>query len=131
MQQENFDQWAIVELLGRQRIAGKVTERVIAGQGFLEVSVPETSHNPKFTRFISPSALYAINPLDEATAKAYAESLRVKPIDAWDINAFMKKVEEQRMLAQAKQDDYEDKQREAEHEVNFDDEEGEESLIDD
>lgn len=121
MQQENFDQWAIVELMGRQRIAGKVTERVIAGQGFLEVSVPETSHNPKFTRFISPSALYAINPLDEETAKAYAESLRVKPIDAWDINAFMKKVEEQRMLAQAKQDDVEYRSRmpEDDHEEDW------------
>lgn len=100
-QPEQFEQWALVEMMGRQRIAGLVTERVIAGAGFLQVDVPETKLNPKFTRFISPSALYAINPLDEATARAYAESLRVKPIDAWDISAFMKKVEEQRVLASA------------------------------
>lgn len=99
MQAEQFDQFALVELMGRQRIAGRVTERVIAGQGFLEVQVPETKHSPKFTRFISPSALYAINPIDEATCMAYAENLKVKPIDAWDIHAFMQKVEDQKLLA--------------------------------
>ena len=97
-QPEQFDQYCLVELMGRQRIAGKVTERVIAGQGFLQVDVPETTHSPKFTRFISPSALYALNPIDEVTAKAYAENLKVKPIDAWDINAFMEKVEQQKLL---------------------------------
>lgn len=121
-QPEQFEQFALVELLGRQRLAGKVTERVIAGAGFLQVDVPETTHSPKFTRFISPSALYAINPLDEATVKVYAENLRVKPIDAWDINAFMKKVEEQRVLMQAKDDeDYEDRQREADEEETEED----------
>ena len=99
-QTEQFDQWCLIELMGRQRIAGKVTERVIAGQGFLEVSVPETKHNPQFTRFISPSALYALNPIDETTARMYAENLQVKPIDQWDLNAFMKKIEEQKLLNQ-------------------------------
>lgn len=101
MTDEKFDQWCLVELMGRQRIAGKVTERVIAGQGFLEVSVPETKFNPKFTRFISPNSVYAINPIDEKSAMAYAESLRVKPIDAWDIDSFLKKVEEQKLLQPA------------------------------
>lgn len=82
---EQFDQWAVVELMGRQRIAGKVTERVIAGSGFLQVDVPETK-----------------------SARLYAENLQVKPIDAWDINAFMRKVEQQRALmagADASDDD--------------------------
>src|ERR1700754_2537426 len=98
-EQEQFDQYCLVELMGRQRLAGKVTERVIAGQGFLQVDVPETTRNPKFTRFIAPGSLYALNPIDEATAKWYAENLQVKPIDSWDINAFMKKAEEQKKLA--------------------------------
>ena len=109
---EQFDIPALVELMGRQRIAGRVCERVIAGQGFLEVHVPETSHNPKFTRFISPSAVYAINPIDDKTMVAYAESLRVKPIDAWDLSAFMKKVEEQKLLNGSKEDDKEEHEEE-------------------
>lgn len=106
---EQFDQWALVELMGRQRIAGKVTERVIAGAGFLQVDVPETKYNPKFTRFIAPGSLYAINPLDEQSARMYAENLQVKPIDSWDINAFMRKVEAQRALASGPIDDEDDR----------------------
>lgn len=98
-QHETFEQYALVELMGRQRIAGMVSERVIAGQGFLQVDVPETSRNPKFTRFISPNGIYAINPIDEQTCKLYAENLHVKPIDSWDIHEFMRKVEEQRLLS--------------------------------
>lgn len=32
--------WAIVELFGHARIAGRVTEQVIAGQGFIRADVP-------------------------------------------------------------------------------------------
>lgn len=118
---EQFDQWALVELMGRQRIAGKVTERVIAGAGFLQVDVPETSHNPKFTRFIAPGSLYAINPLDETTARMYAENLQVKPIDSWDINAFMRKVEERKALNQPEIPTYEEIERESAEGLHDDD----------
>lgn len=104
MQTEKFEQWCLVELMGRQRIAGMVSERVIAGTGFLQVDVPETKANPKFTRLIHPNSLYAINPITEEVARAYAENLQVKPIDSWDIGAFMKKAEERRLELQAAQD---------------------------
>ena len=118
MQNEEFKIWAILELMGRQRIAGQVTERVIAGQGFLEVSVPETKSNPKFTRFIAPGSLYAINPVDEETARIYAENLNVKPIDAWDLSAFMKKAEERQLALKARNDEeYEDGMRQAEEDL--------------
>jgi hypothetical protein len=93
METEKFNQWALLELMGRQRIAGLVTEATIAGAGYLRVDVPETKSESKFTRFISPNSIYAINPVTEEVARVYAENLRVKPIDAWDIQAFMKKVE--------------------------------------
>ena len=127
MQQEKFEAFALVELMGRQRLAGRVTETVIAGQGFLQVDVPETTHSPKFTRLIAPGSLYAINPIDEQTMKVYAENLRVKPIDSWDISAFMKKVEEQRALTAPKYDqNYEDGMRQAEQDLEEEEESEEE-----
>lgn len=114
MQDEKFDIWALLELMGRQRIAGKVTEQVIAGTGFLRCDVPETKSNPAFTRFISPSSLYAINPITEDVAKMYAENLNVKPIDSWDLSAFMQKSEEKRLLQSTNQ--REDEREEEEHE---------------
>jgi len=100
-EQQTFDQWCLVEMMGRQRIAGKVTERVIAGCGFLQVDVPETKTNPAFTRLIHPNSLYALNQMDEATARAYAENLHVKPIDTWDVSEFLKKAEQRRLELQA------------------------------
>lgn len=114
MEIEKFDQWALLELMGRQRIAGKVTEHVIAGSGFLRVDVCETKSNPAFTRFISPSSLYAINPITEEVARAYAESLQVKPIDSWDIQAFMQKVEQRKLEAGSAVEHEEEKEEEEE-----------------
>lgn len=100
-QPEQFDQWALCELMGRQRIAGRVTEKTVAGAGFLQVDVPETKTNPAFTRLIAPGSLYAINPVTEEVARMYAENLNVKPIESWDIREFMKKAEAHRIELQA------------------------------
>lgn len=100
-QAEQFDQWALIELMGRQRIAGRVTEKTIAGAGFLQVDVPETKANPAFTRLIAPGSLYAINPVTEEVARFYAENLNVKPIESWDIQAFIRKTEERKLELQA------------------------------
>jgi hypothetical protein len=97
MQDEKFEIWALVELMGRQRIAGKVTEQTIAGAGFLRCDVPETKKNPAFTRFIAPGSVYAINPITEEVARQYAETLQVKPIDSWDISAFVEKATQNRL----------------------------------
>ena len=99
METEKFDIWALVELMGRQRISGKVSEQVIAGTGFLRIDVPETTSNPKFTRFVSPNSVYAINPLTEEMAMRYVDNLDVKPIDAWDLQAFLSKAQQRRLEA--------------------------------
>jgi hypothetical protein len=89
--QEKFDLWCIVELFGHQKIAGRCTEQNIAGTNMLRVDVPETKSQPSFTRFFGSAAIYAINPVDEETAKHYAERLQVKPIESWDISEVLKK----------------------------------------
>lgn len=94
---EKFEQWCIVELMGRQRIAGLVTERIVAGTGFLDVAVPDTKSNPAFTRLIHPNSLYAINPVTEEVARLTAENLNVRPIESWDIHAFMAKAEQRKI----------------------------------
>lgn len=91
MEQQQFDIFALVELMGHQRLAGRVTEQVVAGHGFLRIDVPETTTNPAFTRLVSPNSVYAINPITEEVALQYAESLSVKPINTWDIHEFIEK----------------------------------------
>lgn len=91
------------------------------------MDVPETTHNPAFTRIINPSAVYDINPVTEDVAKMYAQGLQVKPIESWDIHKFMEKVEQRKLELQAKttsepgyDSEYEDRQRQAEDDLNDD-----------
>ena len=88
---EKFDTYAIVELFGHNQIAGKCSEQNIAGSNMLRVDVPETDHNPAFTKFLGNGAIYAINPVTEEVAKHWASSLGVAPLTAWDVRSYMLK----------------------------------------
>lgn len=90
MEAEKFDLWCIVELFGHNRIAGRCTEQNVAGTNMLRVDVPETKKNKAFTRILSSSAIYAINPVQEDIAKAVAESLNVAPITPWELSEMVK-----------------------------------------
>lgn len=78
-----YEGWAIVELFGRQMIAGRLTTEVIGGGAFLRVDVPAVDGAPGFTKFYGPGAVYAITPTDEATATVATTKLRVRPVEAW------------------------------------------------
>lgn len=81
MSTENtFDTFAIVELFGHSRIAGRVSEQVIAGQGFVRVDVPENDQYPAFTRMYGTGAIYSITPVDESIARAAAARMREQPV---------------------------------------------------
>jgi len=93
--------WAVVELMGHQKMAGYVTEVPCGGDSFLRVDVPEVNYTPSswesgagqqqtiagFTRLISPKAVYAINPCTEEIARAAAAQMRSKPIELYAIAA--------------------------------------------
>lgn len=89
---EKFDLWCIVELFGHSRIAGRCTEQNVAGTNMLRVDVPETKHQPPFTRLLGSAAIYAINPVTKEVATAYAEQLQSKPIDSYDIRKMQDKL---------------------------------------
>jgi hypothetical protein len=95
MSQQNpsFEAWAIVELFGHQKIAGKVTEQNIAGSNMLRVDVPETSSAPAFTRLFGSAAIYAINPVDEAIAKQYAQNHSPSPVTIYELRALIDKMQ--------------------------------------
>ena len=83
---EKFEQFAIVELFGHSIIAGKVSEQVIGGQGFIRVDVPAIGEQEGFTKFYGAGAIYAITPCNEDAMRAAAQGLRQKPIDVWKLN---------------------------------------------
>lgn len=91
MNDEKFEQWAIVELFGHQRIAGRVTEQVIGGCAFVRVDVLEcaaTDTAPAtqaFTKLYGQGAIYAMSFVDEAAARMVARQIRAQPIDTYSL----------------------------------------------
>jgi len=81
MEKTIFTEWCIVEMMGHRRIAGHVTERTIAGHGFLEVRIPS---EPPLVQFIQPSSIYAMTPCTEETARSLAKTLSPEPISYFD-----------------------------------------------
>jgi hypothetical protein len=78
-----FDQWCIVELMGRQVIAGRVTEQTIGGCAFLRVDVPETEKQPAFTRFYGQAAIYAMTPVSEEVARVSLRRFTPEPVNVY------------------------------------------------
>jgi len=81
----NLDTWAIVELFGHTRMAGRLATITLGGASFLRLDVPESEGQPAFTRFINPSAVYAINPTSEEIARGAARAMRPEPVHRWEL----------------------------------------------
>lgn len=82
----SFEGWAIVELMGHRRLAGKLSEATIAGSGVLriDVFVPNRAE-PIATQFYSPKALYCVTPTTEEIACLFAESNMPEPVTRWEL----------------------------------------------
>lgn len=82
MQQQSVEQWAIVELFGNTRIAGRIGEYSFGGGSFVRVDVPELPSGgekppiPGFTRLYGQGAIYSISFVDQQTAMAAAREIR-------------------------------------------------------
>ncbi len=73
----------IVELFGRQVIAGLVSEQTIGGAAFIRVDVPDVEGAKGFTKFFGGASIYAMTPTDEATMLRAVTSYRVQPIEVF------------------------------------------------
>ena len=79
-----FDEWAILELMGHRRLAGKVTDAVIGGGAFLRIDVP--GDDGKFsTQYYSPGSVYCITPTSEEVARAVAKQSQPAPVQRWEL----------------------------------------------
>lgn len=89
MTEEAFEAWAIVELFGHQKIAGKLTEQTIGGCNFIRVDVPAFEDSPAFTKLYTQGAIYGVTFVSEQIARAAAQSFRVAPVSVYELRALM------------------------------------------
>lgn len=111
MPEQTNDLWAVVELFGHQRIAGRISEQTLGGQSFVRVDVPEitiTERDGKtrtiaaHTKSFGAGAIYSINWCDERAARLAAQSIQHEPISMYalkDALRTMTDTDRQRMLA--------------------------------
>ena len=82
---ESFNEWALVELFGHQKIVGRVSEASLAGGAFLRVDVPAVDENKAFTRYFGPGAIYSINPVTEEIALEMVKRYRNEPVSRFEL----------------------------------------------
>lgn len=82
---KKFDEWALLELFGHQRLAGHVSEATIAGASFVRVDIPDDKGRIVLTRYVNPTAIYGISPCDENVAVAAAQKIDSAPIHRYEL----------------------------------------------
>lgn len=82
----SFDTFALVEIMCHLKLAGRVSEQTIAGQGFIRIDVPDVEGQPGYTRLFDPNAIYSITPCSEAIAQAYCERNHTRPVQVDELS---------------------------------------------
>ena len=84
--QEANEMWALVELFGHNRVAGKVTEAEMGGGSLIRVDVPAVKDRDALTKYYNVKAIYALTPVDEATCLEMAKSIDAAPISSYSLD---------------------------------------------
>lgn len=105
---EKFDQWALIEILGHNRYAGRVTEQSVGGNSFVRVDIPESDEQPAFTKLFGASSIYCITPVTEDVARRMSATLRQTPISVYDLPSDVRAALATPSLAHSGADEYPD-----------------------
>ena len=77
-----FDTWAVVEIMGHCRHAGRVTEQTIGGGSFIRIDVPAIGDKPAYTKLFGHGSIYSITPCSEEFARAAEARFYNQPMAA-------------------------------------------------
>jgi hypothetical protein len=81
---ESFDSWAILELMGHVRMAGRVTEEERFGAKMGRIDVP--GEGDSFTTvYFGGSSVYRMTPTTEEVARSVAAQNKPQPVHRWEL----------------------------------------------
>jgi hypothetical protein len=87
--ENKFEEWAILELMGHRRLAGKVTESAIGGGSFIRIDMP-MKDGSQSTQFYSPGSIYCITPTTEEIARTMSMAYQPEPVNQWEFKQLQK-----------------------------------------
>lgn len=70
--------WAVVDFLGHQRLAGRVSEVTVFGATMMQIEIPLEGGDFE-VRLRGGSTIYQLRPCSEGDARKCAEALRPRP----------------------------------------------------
>jgi len=71
---ENIDCWALVEIFGHTKVAGRVTTRKVGVNVMIQVDVPKNETEFSHSQLFSPAAIFSINPTTEQWCRRWAKA---------------------------------------------------------
>jgi hypothetical protein len=77
------ESWAIVELMGHVRLAGRITEAECFGAKMGRLDIPQDD-GAFVTQYFSGSSVYRITLVTEAVARHVSKNSSVAPVQPWD-----------------------------------------------
>jgi hypothetical protein len=80
-----YEGWAIVELMGHRRLAGRVSQAEQYGVAMLRLDVPATDDAQAATQFYGGSSIYCVTPVSEEVARRVAECNSPAPVHTWEL----------------------------------------------
>lgn len=80
-----FNEWAILELMGHRKIAGKITEESIAGQAFVRIDIYSADDKIELTQYYNPTSVYSLTPVEKKTAVDFSIRHVPVPIYKWEL----------------------------------------------
>lgn len=78
--EKDSELWAIVEVMGHAKYAGRVSEYAGLGVPLIRVEVPSVNDRPAFEKLLGASAIFRITPCTEEAARTAAHQFRVEPL---------------------------------------------------
>lgn len=111
MDENKTEVWAIVDLFGHTRVAGRISDHVIGGETFIRIDIPAIGDQAEFTELYGKGAIYSIKFVAEELARGVAQHLKRQPISMYDLPEEMR----QRLRAlpapvHRDEDDFDDEQ---------------------
>src|SRR5262245_43655089 len=83
--QQGFEGWAILELMGHVRLAGRVTEESHFGVALGRIDIPTLAGDGYTTQYFGGSSIYRLTPTTEAIARSIAQHNQPQPVRSWEL----------------------------------------------
>lgn len=81
-----FDEWVVLELMGHRQLAGHAIETTIAGTGFIRLDMYRgIEEEPFATQIYSSGSIYCLTPTTEEIARGFMKHLQFRPITRYEL----------------------------------------------